>query len=80
MKELGDRLIDVHSQHQTLLLGDSMFQMRVIDAYAGNSKPLQGYTPVFTKAILLQEESMKLPAADNAERNKADHEYYSASA
>ncbi len=44
MKELGDRLIDVHSQHQTLLLGTSMFQMRVIDAYAGNGTLFRDYT------------------------------------
>lgn len=37
LRELGSRLIDVHSQHETLLLGTSMFQMRVADAYAGTT-------------------------------------------
>jgi DNA repair protein RecN (Recombination protein N) len=40
MKELGSRLIDIHSQHQNLLLGDNRFQMKVIDVMAENEIPL----------------------------------------
>ena len=36
MKELGEQLIDVHSQHQNLLLGDNRFQLKVIDVMAEN--------------------------------------------
>lgn len=35
LKELGDSLLDIHSQHQNLLLGNSLFQMKVLDAFAG---------------------------------------------
>ena len=28
MKELGDKLIDIHSQHQTLMLNDNPFQLK----------------------------------------------------
>ena len=35
MKELGDRLIDIHSQHQTLMLNDNSFQLNIIDSFAG---------------------------------------------
>lgn len=34
LKELGSRLIDIHSQHQNLLLGDNRFQLKVIDVMA----------------------------------------------
>ena len=34
VKELGSRLIDIHSQHQNLLLGDNRFQLKVIDVMA----------------------------------------------
>jgi len=44
MSELGKRLIDVHSQHQTLQLTDQDFQIKVIDALADNSAVLQGYS------------------------------------
>jgi len=40
---LGDRLIDVHSQHQTLQLTSNDFQFQVIDALANNEELLQSY-------------------------------------
>ncbi len=43
LTELGDRLIDVHSQHQTLRLTENDFQLKVIDALADNGKPLLAY-------------------------------------
>ena len=74
MKELGDRLIDVHSQHQTLLLGTSMFQMRVIDSYAGTSGLFRDYTLVYRKYLTARREYES--AALGAERARADYEYY----
>ncbi len=74
MKELGDRLIDVHSQHQTLLLGTSMFQMRVIDAYAGTSNLFRDYTLVYKKLLAARRDYEA--ASVGADRAKADYEYY----
>lgn len=34
---LSDRLLDIHSQHQTLLLGDRSFQLQMLDHFAGNT-------------------------------------------
>jgi len=36
MKNLGRKLIDIHSQHQSLQINDPAFQLKVIDALAGN--------------------------------------------
>ncbi len=47
VSKLGNRLIDVHSQHQTLQLGNNDFQMKVIDALADNTKLLGTYTKAF---------------------------------
>jgi len=74
MKELGDRLIDVHSQHQTLLLGTSMFQMRVIDAYAGNGDLFRDYTLAYKKYQSARREYESM--AEGADRQKADQDYY----
>ena len=41
---LGERLVDIHSQHQTLRLTDNDFQMKVIDALAENSESLTSYS------------------------------------
>lgn len=40
---LGERLIDIHSQHQTRELAEDDFQFRIIDALAGNQKLLAAY-------------------------------------
>ena len=41
LQELSSFLIDIHSQHQTLLLSDKRFQMSLLDSYAGNSALLE---------------------------------------
>ena len=43
LTELGDSLIDVHSQHQTMKLTDNDFQLKVIDALADNQILLKSY-------------------------------------
>ncbi|NNM94124.1 MAG: DNA repair protein RecN [Bacteroidia bacterium] len=43
LKELTSRLIDIHSQHQTLALNESEFQMSVADAYARHGALLDEY-------------------------------------
>ncbi|MCD8193441.1 MAG: DNA repair protein RecN [Tannerellaceae bacterium] len=47
LKELGTRLIDIHSQHQNLLLGDNRFQLRVIDVIAQNTPVLEEYQEIY---------------------------------
>ncbi|MBT8313958.1 MAG: DNA repair protein RecN [Maribacter sp.] len=44
LSRLGERLIDVHSQHQTLQLADNEFQFKVIDSLAGNKEILGEYS------------------------------------
>ncbi|MBL7985540.1 MAG: hypothetical protein JNM91_11105, partial [Flavobacteriales bacterium] len=43
LRELGERLVHVHSQHHTLLLNDAGFQLGLIDHYAGLNEHLRGY-------------------------------------
>ncbi|MBK5279651.1 MAG: DNA repair protein RecN [Bacteroidia bacterium] len=47
MKKIGLRLMDVHSQHETLELGNRSFQLRLIDAFAGNQKLLLEYQAIW---------------------------------
>ncbi len=47
LKELGERLVDVHSQHQTLLLGYQDFQLHVVDIIAGDGTELAAYRKSF---------------------------------
>ena len=43
MKKIGSRLMDVHSQHETLELGSRQFQLRLVDTFAGNQKRRDDY-------------------------------------
>lgn len=43
LQELGYKLIDIHSQHQTLELSNEDFQFKIIDALANNTKILEDY-------------------------------------
>ncbi len=47
LKTLGERLMDIHSQHDTLLLSANEFQLNVIDSYAGTSNLLDQYREAF---------------------------------
>ena len=59
MKQLGERLVDIHSQHQTLLLKEQFFQLELIDAYAKNHKEKSQYTEVFNRFKKIQRELEK---------------------
>lgn len=54
LKEIGDRLVDIHSQHQTLELNDAAFQLGMIDSYAGNEKNLLQYGALFREYNLMK--------------------------
>ena len=43
LKELGDKLVNIHSQHETITLNDANFQLAVVDSYAGNDDDLKIY-------------------------------------
>lgn len=47
IRELGEQLIDIHSQHQNLLLNKENFQLSVVDIIANDSKQLQEYRKLF---------------------------------
>ena len=49
LKRLGNRLIDIHSQHQNLLLGQEDFQLSVLDAVASMPELIESYSQAFHK-------------------------------
>jgi DNA repair protein RecN (Recombination protein N) len=48
MKALGEKLIDVHSQHRNLLLNHEEFQLSVVDLIAGDEEALEDYRRTYT--------------------------------
>lgn len=62
MRKIGNRLMDVHSQHETLDLGNNLFQLELIDAFAGNQKVKDSYSQLwktFTQAKSAYESLVK---------------------
>lgn len=74
LKDLGNRLIDIHSQHQSLMLNENSFQLSIIDSFAGTSELLKEYRALYDDFRKLGNELSVLRS--QADRNKADLEYY----
>lgn len=73
MKELGGRLIDIHSQHQNLLLGDNRFQLKVVDVMAENEILLILYRKEYNRFQSLKKELKELK--DKAAQTKQEEDY-----
>lgn len=56
LKELGSFLVDIHSQHQSLLLGQPEYQIDLLDAFCGNRKAVEQYRELYYRRKSLQTE------------------------
>lgn len=72
LKELGDQLMDVHSQHQNLLLNKQDFQLEVVDIIADDAPQLRKYQQTFTAYQSTEKELNELLAAIKLNREKQD--------
>lgn len=73
LRDLGSRLIDIHSQHQNLLLGDIRFQLKVIDVMAENEILLILYRKEFTRYQSLRRELKALQ--EKVVQDKQEEDY-----
>ena len=73
LKELGDQLMDVHSQHQNLLLNKQDFQLNVVDILANDSKELEEYQQCFANYQQKMKELNQL--REEIERNKQNADF-----
>ena len=60
LSSLGERLIDIHSQHQTLQIGEQAFQLQVLDAMASTQTELDTYHSYYTEWQRIQKQVQKL--------------------
>ncbi|MDR2809384.1 MAG: DNA repair protein RecN [Tannerellaceae bacterium] len=72
-KELGNRLIDIHSQHQNLLIADNKFQLKVVDVMAQNETLLLRYRQTYSRYLSIRKEWKEL--TEKALRTKQDEDY-----
>lgn len=73
MRDLGCRLIDIHSQHQNLALGTQSFQLDVVDTIASNGNIKAKYEQSFENWSALKAELARLKA--EFESDNTDREY-----
>ncbi len=73
MKELGEQLIDVHSQHQNLLLNKEGFQLNVLDILSHNEEDLNAYQALYKEWKQAQQDLEDLIA--RAEQDKSDEDF-----
>jgi DNA repair protein RecN (Recombination protein N) len=74
LKQLGEKLIDIHSQHATLEINDPEFQLLVVDSVAGHGELLNDYQLKF-KAY--KKDTVKLQQLiSDSDKAKSDLDYY----
>ena len=73
LKELGDQLMDVHSQHQNLLLNKQDFQLEVVDIIADDAKQLAQYQHLYADFKKAEKELAEMMFA--IERNRENRDF-----
>ena len=78
LKELGERLIDIHSQHQNLLLRREDFQLSVLDTLSANQETLGSYQQLYKDFRTTErelEEARKAMREDQSEQDYLQYQY-----
>lgn len=73
LKLLSERIIDIHSQHQTLLLNQANFQLEIIDAFAGTLDDYKTYKSDFLKLGRLETTLKKLEEKELQAKKELDY-------
>jgi DNA repair protein RecN (Recombination protein N) len=73
LKELGDQLIDIHSQHETLLLKETNFQFELVDAFAQTTQLFADYKKQFSQLTKLKKQLEDLTAQELQAKKELDY-------
>jgi DNA repair protein RecN (Recombination protein N) len=73
LKQLGNLLVDIHSQHETLLLNQSDFQLAVVDAFANHQVLLNDFKHLFREYKISNQELQRLIEEEN--KSAAEQDY-----
>ena len=74
LKELGDSLIDIHSQHQSLSLNDNYFQLNVLDILARTKSEKEEYQTAFKEYQTARK--LLLELQQQSQKNKEEQDYF----
>ncbi len=73
MRDVTLNLIDIHSQHSNLMLGNEDYQMQIIDSVSANEQLRKDYQEIYNKYKSIKDKLAKLK--NEYERNKQDEDY-----
>ncbi len=73
LRDFGTKVLDIHSQNQTLTLLNADFQMRFVDTLAGNEKLLKEYSALYGEYVRAKNELSQLRA--ELQQNRRDKDY-----
>lgn len=73
LKELGDQLIDIHSQHETLLLKETNFQFELVDAFAQTTQLFVDYKKQFSQLTKLKKQLEELTTQELQAKKELDY-------
>lgn len=76
LKTIGKMLMDIHSQHETLELGSQLFQLQLIDAYAGNDSLRAKYEGAWDGFTESREKYEKLKADAQSLRDESEYVHF----
>lgn len=74
LKELGERLVNVHSQHATITLNDANFQLALVDSYIGHDDAIKSYQSKYKVYLGLKSELKSFIETEN--QIKSDEDYF----
>ena len=73
LKELGSHIIDIHSQHQNLLLANENFQMEILDILGNNEERIKQYSTIYQDYKTLEHALEKLKERINSDKENEDY-------
>ncbi|OQX75465.1 MAG: DNA repair protein RecN [Bacteroidetes bacterium 4484_249] len=74
LKELGEKLINIHSQGQTITLNDANFQLAVIDSYSGITESVNEYRIEYQNYLKLSDKLAEW--IENEKQSKTEQDYF----
>ena len=76
LKTIGEKLMDVHSQHESLQLGSNTYQLNVLDAFASHPELLSSYQESYSDFSLAKKELDKLESLASQSAEDADYKQF----
>ncbi len=76
IKELGEKLVDIHSQHETLELNNREFQMEMVDIFSKATNEVEAYHTAYFTYLETQKKLLDLTGKEDAARRDQDYKQF----